>query len=189
MQQFNPLRVMPMICVGITTWKNIVVRTNAPFSGTRNGLIGKEGCNQRAFTTPYGLFPEPDVNKSPRCPQCGGLCIIDQNEYMEQIRNVMNDYDRDIIKGRRTCFYIPADGYVEGKGYRVSIVVENESGHFPTGDSPEGGDRMPWYWGKTYEEAKAVCAEQNAKRGLSEEDVFAIITSSMAGPGRRRRRS
>ena len=53
--------------------------------------------------------------------------------------------------------------------YRVSIVIEDEPGHFPTG----GETKEPWYW------SEAVCKERNAARGFSELDVFEIVSSSM----------
>ena len=82
----------------------------------------------------------------------------------------------------RFCYYIPADGYIEGQGYRVSVVFEDKSGHYPTGNWPYTGapsETMPYFWGDDYEFAKRVCAEQNAKMGISEEVAFDIVTSSM----------
>lgn len=82
----------------------------------------------------------------------------------------------------RFCFYIPADAYVEDQGYRVSIVTEGEAGHAPTGTWPyEGkpGQTMPWFWGHDYEAAKRLAQQENGRLGLSDQDVFDIITSSM----------
>lgn len=87
------------------------------------------------------------------------------------------------LEGKRFCYFIPAEGYVQGHGYRVSVVVENESGHFPTGDWPYEGkvdQRVPWFWGATYEGAMKICAAQNEKLGLTPEDVIAILGSSIA---------
>lgn len=75
------------------------------------------------------------------------------------------------------CFYIspgqdPGDG-----GYIPSVVVENEPGHFPL--TGRGGGAAPWRWGKTLEEAEAVCAEVNADRGIDEERASEIVASSM----------
>lgn len=53
--------------------------------------------------------------------------------------------------------------------YRVSIVVEGESGHFPTG----GGDVAPWFWNKK------TCRVKNAARGYSREEESKIVASSM----------
>lgn len=53
--------------------------------------------------------------------------------------------------------------------FRVSIVIENESGHYPTG----GGDKIPWYWDDE------TCKRTNAERGFTELDVFHIVESSM----------
>lgn len=93
---------------------------------------------------------------------------------------------------RRFAYYVPADGYVEGHGYRVSVVFEGVDGHFPTGDWPYQGlpsQKAPWFWGgNDYEFAKRVAADQNVKMGLTEEDAFKIVTSSMAAGHRRRRR-
>ena len=83
---------------------------------------------------------------------------------------------------RNFCYYIPADGYVKGKGYRVSIVVEGEHGHYPTGNWPYHGkpyQTMPYFWGHDYETAKQIAAEVNARLGLSKDDVEDIVTSSV----------
>lgn len=82
----------------------------------------------------------------------------------------------DELFQRRWCYFIPPDGFVKGKGFRVSIVFENESGHYPTG----GDGKDPWFWGMTYEEAEETAAEQNeTKLGLTASDVWHIVASSM----------
>ena len=52
------------------------------------------------------------------------------------------------LHGKKWVYYVdltapdPNKTTGEPRGYRVSIVVENEPGHYPTG----GGDKSPWYW-------------------------------------------
>lgn len=88
------------------------------------------------------------------------------------------------LTDKRFCYFIPADAFLPGHGYRVSIVIENEPGHFPTGDWPyEGkvGQRVPWFWGMTYEAACRIADEQNEKQlGLTKEEAFKILGSSIA---------
>jgi hypothetical protein len=82
----------------------------------------------------------------------------------------------------RLCYYVPADAYVEGQGWRASVVREGESGHHPTGTWPYTGavnQTMPYFWGHDYEEAKAEAAELNERMGISAADASAIVTSSM----------
>lgn len=88
--------------------------------------------------------------------------------------------DVKLEKGR-FCYYIPPDQTPDPKrGYRVAIVNANEAGYYWTGDTPEGGLKAPWYWGKTLAEAEMVCKQQNRdKLGLTEMQVFSIITESM----------
>jgi len=76
------------------------------------------------------------------------------------------------------CYYIPSSGYEQGKGWRPSIVIEGQPGHYPNG----GGDVEPWYWGHDYETACKIAADRNAKMGLSEKDVDRIVASSMGTP-------
>lgn len=78
---------------------------------------------------------------------------------------------------KRTCFFIPLDSYVEGKGFIPSVVTENEPGHAPLVGSGEFAE--PWYWGHTYDEARTVADAENAKLGLTPDDVTIIILSSM----------
>jgi hypothetical protein len=78
----------------------------------------------------------------------------------------------------RKCFYIPADAFVPGKGWIPSLVTENEPGHAPlAGDGSYFAE--PWYWGMTFQEARTIAAAENAKLGLTEQDVNDIIISSM----------
>lgn len=80
----------------------------------------------------------------------------------------------------RLCYFIPADAYVEERGFRVSIVKEGESGHFPTGTWPnDGAQQMPYFWGHDYQEACNIAKQQNAKLGLSDKNVSEIIMSSI----------
>lgn len=81
----------------------------------------------------------------------------------------------------RKCFYISHDAHVQGKGFIPSIVTEGEPGHAPlvgSGDLAE-----PWFWGETYEEAKAIALEENGKLGLTRDDITEIIASSMRAQG------
>lgn len=81
---------------------------------------------------------------------------------------------------KRTCFFIPADGYVEGRGFRASIVTEGEPGHTPSGVWPNDGTKtMPYFWGNDYDAACKIAEEQNERLGLSKRDVLEIVTSSM----------
>lgn len=80
-------------------------------------------------------------------------------------RIVVSESISQLLSRRRWCYWIPADGYVEGHGYRVSIVFEYESGHYPTGDDAWiAGDyakRKPYFWGHDYQEARKVADDMN----------------------------
>lgn len=98
----------------------------------------------------------------------------------------------ELLSTRRWVYFVPVEGFIEGRGYRVSIVFEGESGHYPTGDGPEsklpeGQRRAPWYWGETLEQAQDAADAANARLGYTPRDVAIIIGSSMAR-GRRGRR-
>jgi hypothetical protein len=82
----------------------------------------------------------------------------------------------------RSILYIPAEGYVEGHGWRVSLVFENEAGHYPTGNWPyEGkvGQKVPWFYGPTYDEAMQTARAINERNGISALEEFAILSKSM----------
>lgn len=88
----------------------------------------------------------------------------------------------ELKDGQRFCYYVPESGYIEGEGYRASMVVEGEAGHHPTGTWPyhgEEGEIMPWFWGKTLEEAREVARQQNERIGLTEREADLIVASSM----------
>lgn len=85
----------------------------------------------------------------------------------------------ELFATRRWCYFIPRSAFVPRKGFRVSIVFENDSGHYPT-----GGDGIePWFWGMTFEEAEETAAFENEKLGLTSTAVWEIVSSSM---GRKR---
>lgn len=97
----------------------------------------------------------------------------------------MSEAISQLLSTRRWCYWIPADGYVEGQGYRVSIVFEYEGGHFPTGDNAwiagDHGKRKPWFWGHDYQAARKVAEDMNRDRlGLSSRDAAHIVTTSMS---------
>jgi hypothetical protein len=81
---------------------------------------------------------------------------------------------------RRWCYYISGTHKYEGS-YVPSMVVEGVRGHYPM--LGNGSCATPWVWGDTLEEAEESCRVQNHKRGLSDDDVSAIVLSSMKGPG------
>ena len=83
---------------------------------------------------------------------------------------------------KRQCYYIDPDQDRDRHGgYIPSLVVEFDAGHSPMlGDGSPFS--QPWVWGKTLEEAQAVCVSANAERGVSESDAWEIImTSIVAG--------
>lgn len=97
----------------------------------------------------------------------------------------MSEHISQLLSTRRWRYWIPADGYVEGHGYRVSFVFEYESGHYPTGDDAwiagDASKRKPWFWGHDYSEARKVAEDMNRTRlGLTAKDAAHIVTTSMS---------
>ena len=89
----------------------------------------------------------------------------------------------DLFAKRRHVYFIPLDGHIEGRGWRPSIVFEGEPDHYPSGDWPytgEPGQKAPWFWGPTYEDAVRQADEMNDKMGISKLLAVEIISSSMA---------
>jgi hypothetical protein len=91
---------------------------------------------------------------------------------------------------KRLCYYVPRDSFIEGRGYRVSVVREGESGHYPTGTWPYTGvvgETLPYFWGKrdepdsdaNYKAACETAASMNERMGHSDKDVMKIVVSSM----------
>ena len=80
-------------------------------------------------------------------------------------------------------WYIPIDAYIEGVGFRVSLVFEDEAGHYPTGTWPyhgQPGEKMPWFARTdSYEQAKTIAKEINEDNGFSEREVAIIVARSM----------
>lgn len=97
----------------------------------------------------------------------------------------MSKHVADMLAHRRWCYWIPADGYVEGYGFRVSIVFEYEAGHYPSGDDAwlagDHSKKKPWFWGHSYEEARKAAENINREKlGLSPRQAADIVTTSMS---------
>ena len=83
---------------------------------------------------------------------------------------------------KRIMYYIPDDAYIPDRGYRVSLVLEGEAGHRPTGTWPyrgRAGETLPYFWGHDIAEARAAARRINASMGLTEDDEVAVLASSM----------
>ena len=82
----------------------------------------------------------------------------------------------------RWVYFIAAEDFVEGSGFMVSTVHENESGRRLTGDWPyngKAGERLPYFWGKTFREAEEIAKKKNLERGISIQDQILIVLASM----------
>lgn len=80
----------------------------------------------------------------------------------------------------RTIVWVDPAQYVEGHGFRVSIVKEGEKGHYPTGVWPNDGTKtMPWFWGPTLADAEKAAIEYNRKLGISPKQASQILLQSM----------
>ena len=96
---------------------------------------------------------------------------------------------------RTPIYYVHDDGsgFVEGRGYRVAVVVAGEDGFHWTGTRPYTGaigETLPYFWGPTLDDAKRVAATQNERRfGVTPEVATIIILRSMSSGPRRRRRA
>lgn len=85
-------------------------------------------------------------------------------------------------QANRIVAFIPIDGFVEGQGFRVSLVVEGEDGHHPTGNWPYHGrvdETLPWFWGNDYDTAVKLAEEYNAEHGISKEEANKIVLASI----------
>ena len=77
-----------------------------------------------------------------------------------------------ITENKNHCYYVPKNSFILGKGYRVSIIKENEPFHYPTN----------WFWDFDYEKALELAMKWNKEvLGLNDAEVRGIICSSMSG--------
>lgn len=83
-----------------------------------------------------------------------------------------------MINGKR-CAYT---AIVDEGGYRLGIAVEGEAGYHQCKDGTDAGGTF-----KTHEAASAVADAFNKNMGLSDEEAFKIVTSTMSF-GRPRKR-
>lgn len=83
-------------------------------------------------------------------------------------------------KESRFITWVDPAWFVEGHGFRVSIVKEGETGHYPTGVWPnDGTETMPWFWGPTIEDAEKCAIAYNKKLGVSPIEAEKILLQSM----------
>lgn len=57
--------------------------------------------------------------------------------------------------------------------FRVSIVIENEAGHYPTGGGEADPHKAPWWWDEE------TCRRENLKRGFDVMQAYEVVASSM----------
>jgi len=82
------------------------------------------------------------------------------------------------LHGKRWVFYVRESQTPDPeRGYIPSIVVENEPGHWPLAGGPKEL-KTPWYWGDL-KTAREIAARENLKMGYNQEQVQAIVDSSM----------
>jgi len=75
-------------------------------------------------------------------------------------------------EGRRWVYDVDELDYLEGEGYAVRLVFENEPGFF----------RMDWRWGgpdRNLQLAKDAAIYKNGQRGIDEKEALKIVLSSM----------
>ena len=86
-------------------------------------------------------------------------------------------------KAPRVVAFVPADADRDERGrFRVSLVVEGENGHRPTGTWPyhgKIGETLPWFWGPTLADAEKAAEQYNEDRGIPREEAFGIVARSM----------
>lgn len=86
---------------------------------------------------------------------------------------------------KRLVYFVSIDSYVEGHGWRVSVVEEGKGGHCPTGNWPcdySKGHSMPIFWDVPYEEAQKLAERQNALMEIDGLTAALIVAQSMALP-------
>ena len=76
----------------------------------------------------------------------------------------------------RQC-YVVLETQRDQHGYIPSLVTEGQPGHAPL--TGQGEFATPWYWGDSFEEAEAVCAAMNTRRGIDAKAANEIKLSSM----------
>ena len=68
------------------------------------------------------------------------------------------------LHGKRAVIFIPPTSFVNGKGHRPAFQLEGETQMTMQGDTPEGGQTEPWYWGHPTDCAKSLdLAEKTAE--------------------------
>jgi hypothetical protein len=77
------------------------------------------------------------------------------------------------------CLYVSETMFDKNHGQFIpSMIFANESGHFPMRGNGKGS--LPWFVGKTIEEAERNVKAMNAEKyGINEEQAMEILISSM----------
>ena len=103
---------------------------------------------------------------------------------MSKSRTAARPRSTSVDPRARIVAFIPADGYIDGPGWRVSLVVEGENGHHPTGTWPYAGgvgESLPWFWGHDYDKAVELARDHNRRQGIEPEEALRIVARSMVG--------
>lgn len=105
------------------------------------------------------------------------LAAMTDQEVDEAAAKSLHEWDELGPDKPRGCYYV-LESWEGADGFIPSWVVEGEAGHRPLiGNGPFA---RPWFWGPDFETARRICATANAELGLNEDDVEAIVGSSIA---------
>ncbi|TAL42440.1 MAG: hypothetical protein EPN91_08655 [Salinibacterium sp.] len=89
---------------------------------------------------------------------------------------------------RRIVLFVDETMFVEDRGFRPVFVVDGEVGFRQNGDWPyEGkvGQKMPWFFGPTIEDAREACRLHNERLGIDQHEALMIVARCMARGARR----
>lgn len=84
----------------------------------------------------------------------------------------------------RWCYFVtPSCDHVEGRGWRISVLVEGLLGHHPTGHVSNGpGRREPLYVVGTFSEAEREVFRMNRELGIDHDAYQELFASAFPGP-------
>ena len=80
------------------------------------------------------------------------------------------------LTGKHYAFTLVEEQRTSDGGYIPCIAIEDAPGYHPM--TGQGRYASPWDWG-TRETAQKLCDDKNKEIGLSPEDAFRIVGSSM----------
>jgi len=146
------------------------IESDSGFSD-KNWELAYPGSNP--FFRVAEIYPEVKLTTKKKKPK---LVKVESRSPEDALENARKEFSELMSSGKKHCYWITEDSKDEN-GYIPVIVFEDHPQYFPMRGGAGG---IPWYWGKTFDQALEVALSTNERNlSISREKSREIYVSSI----------